>query len=87
MAFQLAGQCLNQLRVPAIKVKLSLRRPGHILRKLRLPKFLDNQLIKLVRLSALRTGCLYSQETHILLISVSVIVDPRAIVRAERLSQ
>jgi len=39
--------------------------------------------MKVVRLLALRTGRLYSQERNLAFISVSVLVDRRAIVRPE----
>jgi hypothetical protein len=54
-------------------------------RSLRIPEFLDNWHMKVVRLSALRTGRLYPSGD--ILGNLSVRVDPKAVVLPERLRQ
>ena len=68
------------------KVQRSHYRPWGF-QEVEAPRFHDNRHVKVVRLSALRTGHLYPQEIFLVLISVRGWVNPRAIVRPEGLCQ
>jgi len=52
-----------------VKVKQSRYRPG-VAQEVKVPRFHDNGIGLVVRLSALCTGRLYPQETHLILISI-----------------
>jgi hypothetical protein len=83
--------CINsigdrQMYQYKVQVKQSNYRPLRF-QEVEAPRFLNNQHMKVVRLSALRTGRLYLQEISLVLISVRGWVDPRAILRPKRLCQ
>jgi len=69
-----------------VKVKQFHYRPWGF-QEVEAPRFQDSRHMKVVRLSALRTGCLYPQEIFLVPISVRGWVDPRAIVLPEGLCQ
>ena len=52
-------------------------------RSSRHPEFLESRHMNVIRLSAIRTDCLYPQKIHLVVIYVSGWVDCRAIVRPE----
>jgi hypothetical protein len=59
-------------RFRGLKVKQSHYRPGRplVFQEVEALRFLDSRHMKVVRSSALRTGCLYPQEILLVLISV-----------------
>jgi hypothetical protein len=68
-----------------VKVKPSRYKPGQApwFQKADGPGFLYNRHMKVVRLSALRTGRLYPQDGFLVLMSVTGCVDPRTTMRPE----
>ena len=57
------------------------------LRKLRLPEFINNQHMKVERLSALGTGHFYLYVTCLVLIPVTATVDSRVSLRPEGINK
>ena len=68
------------------KIKESLDRPRG-LQEAETPRYQDSRYMKVVRLSAIRTGHLCPEEIFVVLVSVSGSVEPRAVVRPEGLCQ
>jgi hypothetical protein len=69
-----------------VNVKQSHYRPLRF-QEVEAPRFIDNLHMKVVRLSALRTGRLYPQEIFTVPIFVRGRIDPRVIVRPKGLCQ
>jgi len=84
--FRLFSQSNHIPLFPVLK-KVKVKQSHWGFQEVEVPRFQDNRHMKVVRLSALRTGLLYPQEIFLVLISVRGWVDPRAIVRPEGLCQ
>jgi hypothetical protein len=77
---------LYAVKFSSKNVKQSHYRPGQA-QEFGAPRCSDNRHMKVVRLSALSTGRLYPQEIFLVLISIRVWVNLRAIVRPDGLCQ
>ena len=69
-----------------IRIFIAISRPLG-LQEVETPRFLDNRDLKIIKLSALRTGRLYPPGDTLVLLRVRSSVDPTAVMRPDGLSE